>query len=47
MDIGTGIALLGVWLFPSACSFSTDVHEGGWILSFIVAMATTAFIILV
>ena len=41
MSIGTGIAILGIWLFPCACAVSRNVNSSGFFLSFIAALAAT------
>jgi hypothetical protein len=37
MDIGTGIAVLGVWMLPVAAAFSSKVYSGGLILTICIA----------
>ena len=29
MDIGTGLALIGIWAYPTACALSTDITNSG------------------
>lgn len=41
MDIGTGIAIAGVWLFPSVCAVSKTVKNTGTWISIIVAVLLT------
>lgn len=45
MEIGTGIAIAGIWLFPSLCAISRYVNNQGCILSIIIAMTMTIVII--
>lgn len=45
MDIETGIAILGVWLLPSACAISKNITGAGFLLSAIVALGLTIYIV--
>ena len=45
MDIGTGIAIAGVWIFPTACTFSKYIDGGGWLISVIIALSITGALI--
>ena len=29
MDIGTGLAVIGIWAYPCACALSTDITASG------------------
>lgn len=41
MDIGTGIAIAGVWLFPAASALSKTVTGAGFWISIIAASVVT------
>ena len=45
MDIGTGIAIAGVWLFPAACALSKTVTSSGVLVSLITAFIVTLIIL--
>ena len=45
MDIGTGIAIVGVWLFPSACVLSKSLSGTGLVLFAIIAFILTCVIL--
>ena len=45
MDIGTGIAVVGVWLFPVAALLSKQVPNGGVWLSVVIATAVILIIL--
>lgn len=44
MDIGTGIAIAGVWLFAGAAFFSKGVSATGMWLALFVAIGITIFL---
>lgn len=46
MEIGTGLAIIGIWLFPVACAMSTQVHGSFMKSSSIVAVILTVILIL-
>ncbi|MDB4311823.1 hypothetical protein N9937_00170 [bacterium] len=41
MSIGLGIAIAGVWLFPTACALSRVVSSWGFNISIAAAVGTT------
>ena len=41
MTVGQGLAIIGVWLFPVACSFSKYVNNSGWNRSIVIAVVMT------
>jgi len=41
MDIGTGLAIIGVWLFPVATTLSKTTSGTGWWISVISASLFT------
>ena len=45
MDIGTGIAIAGVWIFPSACALSKDVTSIGLYISLAAAAFMTSVLV--
>ena len=45
MSIGTGIAILGIWLFPSLCAISKTVTGYGFLISVAVASILTFLIV--
>jgi hypothetical protein len=45
MDIGSGIAICGAWLFAAACALSKTVSSSGLWIGIIVAGIVTAVII--
>lgn len=44
MDIGTGIAVAGVWIFVGAAWLSKEVSGFGMLLAFCGAVAMTIFL---
>ena len=44
MDIGTGIAIAGVWVFVGLASLSPTVSGNGWFLSIVIAAVTTGLL---
>lgn len=46
MDIGTGIAIAGLWVFPTACIFSKAITNAGMWLSIFMAISLTGCILL-
>ena len=44
MDIGTGIAILGIWVFPSVCAASSEISGNGFMLSIMTAVGMTVMI---
>jgi len=46
MTIGTGIAILGVWMFPVACAISRQATGTALFLSIAVSSAVTILAIL-
>lgn len=44
MSIGSGIAILGIWLVPAAAMFSRHVSGVGVLLAMACACATTGLI---
>lgn len=41
MDIGTGIAIAGVWVFVGAAALSKTISSNGFLLSLVVAVCVT------
>ncbi len=41
MDVGTGIAIAGIWIFVSSCALSKAVKGGGFLLAIIIATIIT------
>lgn len=41
MDIGTGIAIMGVWLFASANALSKNITGNGMIVGIVIAIIFT------
>lgn len=46
MDIGTGIALAGIWMFPAACALSKTITGLGMFLSIFTAFIATGVVLL-
>ncbi len=46
MDIGTGIAVAGVWGFAAVCGGTKYLDGAGFILAIIVAFITTLILII-
>jgi hypothetical protein len=44
MDIGTGIAIAGAWVFVSACALSRTVNSGGFLLGVLAAIFVTVYL---
>lgn len=44
MNIGTGIAVVGIWLFPCVCALSKSITSKGLKESVVVASIFTIFI---
>ena len=44
MDIGTGIAIAGVWVFVGLTSLSSTVSGIGWLISIAIAIITTGIL---
>ena len=45
VDIGTGIAVVGAWIFPAACALSRTVSGIGVLVAIICAFIVTAIIL--
>jgi len=45
MDLGTGIAIGGVWLFPAACALSKYVYTNGLWISILCAVVVTIVVL--
>jgi hypothetical protein len=45
MDIGSGIAVCGVWFFAGACALSKTLGGEWFAVGLIVAIATTAVLV--
>jgi len=45
MDIGTGLAIAGMWIFAAACAVSRQVSGEGFMLGLMVAIIGTALIV--
>ncbi len=45
MDIDTGIAIAGIWLFPSAVAFSKKITAFGLVIFALVAIGMTLVIL--
>ena len=46
MDIGSGLAILGVWLFAASCAMSKTVSAEGMVAGIIIAGIVTTVILL-
>ena len=44
MDIGTGIAIAGVWMFAGVVILGGSSNSAGWISIFIASGLTTVFL---
>ena len=44
MDIGTGIAIAGVWMLPALSAISKSVTGGGMWVSIFIAIGMTVFL---
>ena len=45
MDIGTGVAIAGVWIFAGMTGMSRTVSSDGFLLAIVVAVIVTASIV--
>jgi len=45
MDLGTGIAIGGVWLFPVACALSKNVSNVGMWVAILCAIVVTIVVL--
>ena len=44
MDIGTGIAIAGVWVMVGAVALSKTITSYGWVLSLVIAIIVTVYL---
>lgn len=45
MDIGTGIAIAGIWLSVGLCGLSKTVAALGWLLLIVIAVILTMYLL--
>lgn len=45
MTVGSGLAIIGIWLFAAVCAVSKNVTSAGFFLAMMVALAATLFIL--